>query len=576
MLYFLLTWTALLFTCSTIGLGLLNGLKIALPRSSDRWILSVWLGVILLASLLLGVALIAPLSPVVGLLVAASLIGLSLVNPQVRMELRHLRRSIAPLIHGRTVLLCGAGLLLLAAITSHQVTWVDTGLYHYPVIQWLSQVGVVPGIALLFANFGFNSTWFALAAPLSPGAIGPQVCAVLGGWVLLLALLQIGIIARLIWRNQATFSDWFLGIFTLLLLLCSLIFSNLREIAVSPSPDVPVGFLTGLIPWSMLLIHQTGMQSTSGKTAGTHTAIVPLILAIGAVTLKLIALPLLAISGIFYLSHIIFLKKQRWFYLGIGLSITFLLFAPFLAAQIQTSGCPFFPSARFCLDISSAVSADVSQSVSQLTHDWLSWYRVKQSDISPFSAFFLWLSAKRSNQLLALMAVGSLLAVVFLYRLLRRMNERSASWVIATQVASMGFHAVTTLFFRFALPSLLLIPALLLALYSVSQSHRISQQWHLKDLLSGRGQKIQMAGLALLICCVIIVGDRTGWPLLLPPALQPVRVTLKRVNDFYYFSPENDELCWGTQIPCAFEIKPDVRLREPDRGVAGGFVRQTG
>lgn len=573
MLYFLLVWTVLSFLCSTIGLGLLNGLAIPLARSSDRWILSVWSGVILLATVLLGVALVVPLSPGVGWLVAASLVGLSLIQPQVRTELRHWSRSIRQLSRW-TLLLGGAGILLLAAVTTRQVTWIDTGLYHYALIQWLGQVGVVPGLALIFENLGFNSTWFALAAPFSPNPIGPQVTAVLGGWVLLLAFFQL-IVLQVGGLDRAKFSDWFLGSFTFLLLLCTFASSNLREIAVSPSPDIPVGFLTGLIPWSMLVISQSERPTTSGQRSGISAAIVPLMLAIGAVTFKLIALPLLVISIIFYFSHLLRSKVHLGRNLAIGCGMTLLLFAPFLATQIQTSGCPFFPSDRFCLDIPTAIPTDVSQTVSQLTHNWLSWYRAQQADISPFSAFLLWLQDKRSNQLLVLLAVGSVIAVAFLYRFARRNRVQGVGWVIATQMVCLSFHAATTLFFRFALPSLLLIPALLIALVGMMQFSMLQPRF--RSQFGSLFQRIPVLSLALLSCLMLVIGHQNGWPLLLPSALPPVRVTLKRINDFSYFSPaKNDELCWGTQIPCAFEIKPDVRLRNPDRGVTAGFVRSQG
>jgi hypothetical protein len=34
------------------------------------------------------------------------------------------------------------------------------------------------------------------------------------------------------------------------------------------------------------------------------------------------------------------------------------------------------------------------------------------------------------------------------------------------------------------------------------------------------------------------------------------------------------DMCWAAPLPCAYYIAPEVQLRQPDRGIAGGFIRK--
>lgn len=588
MLYFLVVWTVLLILGSAIGLSGLTHLPDSqFHRPGDRWIAAVWLGTILLAISLLTVALGLPLSPLIGLASAAILFGLAIRSAAVRQELRTWGRSI-----GYWSWLIGAIALLLAIWTTQPVTWIDTGLYHYSLIQWLNQAGIVPGLALIFANFAFNSAWFALTAPFSPSAIGDQVSAMLGGYVLLLAVLQIGVCGRSIQRGQGRLSDWFLVIFSLLMLLFSLIWPPLGEISVSPSPDVPVAFLTGLVPWSILVIadRSTLLRLDRSDTAPADSAIdqinqidqidqpaarmrqstrsldsiLPLILAIGAVTFKLTALPLLFVAGLFYAWQ----NRSRWRIQLIGVAAILLLLAPFFAAQIQTSGCPLFPSNLLCLNIPTAVSPEISNAVVNNTHNVKNWYQWGE-DRSILPAIWQWLTFSRSNQLLVLLPLVSVVAMGLLRRSLRHYWAWGIGWVIAIQLVGMVFHGMTTLLFRFVLPSLLPIPALLIALIAL----QVPKFSRLSVPRLRQPQRWGAVLLALSFGAALVV--RSGNGLFLPPPLQPVEVSLERASNFSFFSPQGEgALCWGTQIPCAFTIKPNVQLRDPDRGLAGGFIRQ--
>jgi len=124
--------------CCLIGTALINVLQADnFERVGDRTIAAVWLGVVILAISLLAMSLVLPLSPPVGALISISLSALSLLSQRTRNEIAALRSRLSP----NTILGFFSLELGVAAITTQQVTWIDTGLYHYGVIQWLSRLG---------------------------------------------------------------------------------------------------------------------------------------------------------------------------------------------------------------------------------------------------------------------------------------------------------------------------------------------------------------------------------------------------------------------------------------------------
>lgn len=582
MLYFVLTWTVLLIVCGVIGVGMLHFLRAnAFQRSGDRLIVAIWLGVILLAVLLLLLSLFVPLSIWTGLLVSAGLCGLALWDRATRLELARLKANFT-----RTpIWLYLIGAVGVAALASQAVTWLDTGLYHYPLIQWLHQIGTVPGLALLFANFGFTSSWFAFAAPLNPPLLDSRASAVTGGFVLLMALIQTGVGLGWALSAQSHFSDWFLGLFSSVTLICLIGSPHLREISISPSPDVPIFVLTGIVVWTILVIVHS-LPSVLPQSSHIDSSLVTLILAIGAVTIKLTALPLLVIGCGFYLVR----NYRSLIRLGDGLAALTLLFGSFLMAQILTSGCPLFPSTTICLALPWSVPAEMKQWVVTLTHDWTNWYATASESVSLPVALLYWFNSNRGNQIMALVALLSLVALGILFKLLRQGQIRGGGWVVATQVVGVGFYLKTSPLLRFALPCLTLIPVLLISSYchtrfcvdlpgqvGMSSSARNWQRsWASKGTSRWTEGRLAALWLPSLLALAVVVSVRISPNfslLVVPPPLQTAPLAQKQVNDITYFAPQNRDVCWATALPCAFEIPPDVHLRDASRGIAAGFVR---
>ena len=556
MLYLATVWLMLAGGCAAVGLALLNMLKASsFAQREERLIAAIWLGLLLFANLLLGLSVALPLSPVVGAIVFFGLGGIALCQPATRIELRQWQPNRLWIVAISSLVTA------IAAITSRQVTWLDTGLYHYSVIQWLSQYGSVPGVALLFANFGFTSAWFAFSAPFDGGLFTARVSAVGNGFVLLLAVVHLLLAARLICQRQGHLSDWFAVAFLSLMVPLILASSLLSDILVSPSPDLAALLLTGIVAWSILVATRDRNLQSGG---------VPLLLAAGAVTFKLIALPLLVVTACFWLVQS--WQNKRMLLLGSAGAIGLLV--PMLASSVITSGCPLYPSTLICLDLPWSPTTLMRSRVAAGTHQWTSWYGTSAAGVQGFFwALWQWFRSSKINHVIALLIGVSAVATVYLLKTMRldglsgalRDRQQGQLWVSTIGVTGIGFLLLTSPLVRFMLAYVLLLPALLIALWG--------QRWGEK-VLPRRWPRatVWLCPLLATIITVTAVRNQTS-RLLLPPPIQQVAVMQKQLNDFRYLSPTTD-LCWATPVPCAFTVTPDVKLRDPKQGIRAGFVRQ--
>ncbi len=564
MLYLIVVWIGLTLACYLAGLALLHGFGADwLQRPSDRAIAALWLGVVALAVSLLAVSLLFPLSPLVGGSVLLVWSGAAWLIPGLRHELRHGWQQL----NKNWMVIFAAISLAAAAIISRPITWVDTGLYHYSVLQWLSRFGTVPGLALLLSNLGFTSSWFAFAAPFNPPVLGARAAAVANGFVLLLLLLQACISLQRCLQPRDRPSDWFLLLFSLLLLPLLLGFRLLFEILVSPSPDLPVTVLTGILAWLVLL----AADAKKGPfNQSIPAAAVPLFFASGIVTIKLVALPLLAVTALFYLAQTRGQGRALWQ----GVVVVTVVLAPMMLASTITSGCPLYPSTRLCLNLPWSPEAASIKITAQKTHGWTSWYGAPPEGANPLLWLIgKWLTDAKVNQVLALVVTS--LAAGWLLSLRRWQTSEFTGWgwVGAISAGGLTFLAGTAPFFRFAIAYVLVATALLLALHG--RHYWLALQSSLRE---SRRHLFRVQFLAWLCCFFaaliwgVYAGQEARARLILPPPLRQVAVVEHRVNDWVYRSPAGD-LCWATEIPCAFDVPDTVRLRSPENGLADGFIR---
>jgi hypothetical protein len=570
MIYLIGVWMGLLVVCQVIGLGGLNWVVGGVSlRSGDRLILSLWLGVITLAVASMFASLFVPLTPLYGAIVVGILLaitGRSVTQPFWQI----LTREQWGL---------GLGAIgLLAAAMSRPVTWHDAGYYHASAIRWFAEYGSVHGIALLFNNLGFTSSWFSLVAPLSGPGVA-QTTVVGNGFAALLLLLQ-GLMAwRRLWRGQGTIADRFIALFATGALGLSLTVSPFSQVMLSPSPDFPVLVLVGTIAWALLVIAPLAVADRA------RLSYLPLILALGAVTMKLTAMPALGVAGLFLLWH--HARSPRSWLLGGGLVA--LMLGPNIVSSLITSGCPLYPSALFCLDVPWAPTAQAAQKVAAGTHDWASWYGTPPAGVHPwFWAVTQVLKGTRDRLVFLAMGLSGLAGLTVLWKARRSFARQPLTgelWVMLLGVTGIGFLLVTSIFIRFLVPYLLLLLALVGAI-GWGQSSRLGRS-AIRPITS-RPLYLGLTTIATAIMLVNLVRSH-GQTALLPPPLPTSAIVQKQTNAIVYSAPKSGDLplydgspyhtdqvdrCWAAPIPCAYQIAPDVQLRDPAKGVAAGFERR--
>ena len=571
MLYFIIVWTFLIIVCWLIGAALLDVLKAdSFERVGDRLIAAVWLGVVVLSISLLATSLVLPLSPLVGAVVTVSICSFSLLSQRTRTEMVALKSLLSPdLIIGFFTLEFGV-----AALTTRQVTFYDTGLYHYGAIQWLSEFGAVPGTALLFTNLGFTSSWFALAAPLNAEIFDSRVSAVTNGFAFLIAVLHFLISLTHGFTNKVKLSDWLVVIFSLIILPTLIVSPQMSLILVSTSPDVPIIFLIQVTAWTVVIVsnHKTSsLYKVKYPTLNAQT--IPLILSAGAVTIKLTALPLLFISGLFYVFGTGFSLRR----LLIGSAMIVLLLSPMFIFGIITSGCPLYPSSLLCFDLPWSPTAQAVKNVAENTHGGGTWYGSPPPGAnSVFWFLWQWFNSATLSKVMALLIVISTFSATYIVRTLTTRRTRGQLWLLALGVSGIIFIMFTAPFFRFGMGYLILLPVLSITIYCQLKFRNILPSLPQKFTFryQFRVRKVILA-LPLFLAAMILVSfvnNGGQFQLLLPPQLPKEELVQKQVNNVTYFSV--NELCWAAKLPCTPQMQENIKLRDPARGIKAGFVRK--
>lgn len=563
MVYFLLTWTGLLAVCWGIGYGALRCLgtlgENQLERLGDRAIISAWLGLTLLATALLAIALFLPLSPLVGFSVTLLLLLLALQAKAVRTELQVMSSRLS------AVSVLGYGLCagVIASFFTRPISWIDTGLYHAGLISWLAEYGVTPGLVLLNSQFGFMSAWFAIAAPFNPLSFEGRASAVMNGFALLLTLLQAVIALNRIIRRYAVTSDWFLLIFSLTL---GGLFSQtklLSVVAVSPSPDIAVALLTAIFAWAILI----------------NLELVPIFLAAGAVSIKLTALPLLAIATGFYLS-----TQFSWRRIAIVSLLTMGLLSPFFATEILVSGCPLYPSTFACSNLPWTLDAFKIEALAAATHGWGTWFGSPPA-VANSTLWLLqsWFNSNASSKLITLLILLSGCSLAHFLLLSRAHLNRALIWLIILGISGTTFTMFKAPLFRLGMGYVLLLPILSSAMFfnywlssNIYQAiiHRFDSVF---KLLLIRKPALSLIGAALV--GAIILGNHAhrtiGYSLWLPPPLPVATLHTAKSNGITYaIVQDRGEKCWATKPPCVDHLPVKVYLRNRTIGIRGGFTRK--
>ena len=518
-------------------------------RRGDWILLSCWVGLVVLEWLALALSLGGPVSsqrffPLVGVVALIALLAARRTLAS-RLKLLLSTKAVTALV----LVLAAAGFVAAGLRPSP-----DTGEYHYPAIHWLAEYGTVKGASHILIRLGFVSSVWALDAPfdqLLPG----EASAVVNGFVLVLIIGQIAIASARLATGTGTFGDRFLWAASLLLLGLG----GAIGFFTTPTPDLSVMSLTIVVAWRMLA-HDEG--------SGAPGDLVPLILASGAFLAKLSGLLLVPAAVLF---AVVGQPPRRW---GAATLLGALLMAPFLIVSTVTSGCLVLPVVASCLPLDWTLPTPSVVNSAREIWEYGRWGGPMPVGVAAWSWLPLWL-ARPLNIVVFWPFALSFVAYLAVYggQLVR--GER---WVLALIVPSMivVFSMAPDLRFNYGL---FITPVALLATrLGPTMLTRLPKRF----VAVWTGPLPTVAVLAATLCVGVTAIDlRHGNPptverLLWPRTVPFVPVTAYDGEGFSYVVPDAGPGCWRAQLPCANRPLQGVELREPDRGIAGGFRRRSG
>ena len=574
-------------------------------RAGDRFILGAWMGIVIVTLTLLAVSLFAPLRPPLTLTVGVALSGLAWAALTRLHDGVPGRRAILEVPTPRWAIAVGIAIIAAgaASLASDPVTLYDSLVYHVGLIRWLREHGVVPGVALVHNRLGHISAWFTLGAVFDGGAVAGRTANVPLGIALVLAATQAAIGGARVAAGRATGADWFLALAS-----AALIWAAVVHNAATPSPNVAANALIVVVAWSMLVVPRAGQPArVSGWRRWLGPRLIPFVLATGACAMKLFALPAAIVAAVFY----VFARaddrgaRNAATRAAVCVALGGVLLAPFIAANLVASGCPLFPAPIGCLTTSWSVGATRAADYTDYIRDVARWEsRRSMAGASDLPWVGPWIA---SHPLLTtLAALAPLLASVLLLRGPRRDGVRSALLLAVAGIAFAAWQAPAP---RFLYAFVIVVTALALAFPMASVSagvlrppadaaatRRATAGFLATAVVAGLGyavasQKLNVRS-AITSAAALLPSARAE--LIVPAAAQPpARLYQWRVNDLDILTPvprpmadtlgyrsEIDgnvgfEKCSTAPLPCTpYLPTPDVRLRTPARGIAGGFVRR--
>lgn len=555
----------------------ISGMQACLTRIEDRIFVAIWLGIVVLANILLLASLLGPLT----LYVAAPVVLVSLSPPL----LRRTRSVIAGFAIDRKTAGVQLAIALAAALFLAFSTdaFYDTGLYHHQMVNWLSEYGSVPGLALIHNRFGFTSSWFALIAPLQTGVLKDRLITGMNSFVFVLMVLQATALLRRVIERSAGIDDWFF-IFAFAL-LSHYFFSDL---IYSLSPDLPAAYLVLVVTWLIVIISIDGHPAKNYSATGP--GLVVLVLASGAISIKLSLLPLFAVAIFCY----IFAQGYSWRKVCIAAAIAAPFIAILMCVSTITSGCPLYPAPYFCTGLPWSLGSENARTMSSVILEFAKWFGPAPPDATSYN--WIWRDPPNSNvfndkTLMKWLLMANLLCAPWLFLGRERVGKRVLLYASLVAYTGIIFTLVEAPNLRFGLSYFLIVPALtcvsmLRGMPGHNRGYTICRQ--------KRGVMLLLAGVLFAAMpvfstyknlfwrgyqadtvLVILLQFADRWELWPAHPILPRELVSARANNLeYLYAP--DSLCWGARLPCAAEkLGNDVWLRDAVAGYGKGFIRKS-
>ncbi len=636
MILLCLNWLFLFAICYLFGVFLVNFLGIKIHfLGVIKFVIATWVGLLFLSAILLLVALMLPIDGVVFLSLSFFIISISFILPSARKNILDDIRSISyKTFFWAPLLLLAVSYLALDQEFIHY----DTGLYHFQATEWLSTYGTVPGLALLHNRFGFTTSWFALAAPFETGLLITRSVSVTGGFVTLIAITHFILSLNNIMKSEASahhggsdvlirlgnsnMPDYF---FIASIFICLPFVKHRLHFANSSAPDNPVLFLILEVVYLILMIsniHLDGVEVPkvdfypTNDTANpsqadlSRLALLVVILAAGAVSIKLSAAPLLFIAIIYYCfySRDISLKN-----LVTVFSISAVFLVPFILSSLITSGCPLYPSSFLCTSLPWSVGAEEAKANSALIASWARWVGPEPENSDAKFWFIHWLVTEKDAAFLLITSTLAILIIPFVKSKVKILGEK---YVLAISVIGIILMIYKAPQLRFGLGYLAVPPALLVGGIVMDFNRSLGLFLLMFYLFLFRLFMPEPVATSTLIWFSVFIGCyfistfirpfrakskihvvhfivvstflflvellphfiHYGFPdvesILLPPSLRIPPLTEQTARNFTYYQPAEGDQCFSSPLPCTpYLTHQDVGLYRENLGLGGGFRR---
>lgn len=441
----------------------------------------------------------------------------------------------------------------------------DVGLYHAQAIRWLEEHGTVAGLGNLHSRLAFNSSWHLPTALFSLSFLGPQPFRALNAFLFLIGLIlfiQCG--ARLL-RGSRSLGD-LVGV---CLFFPALFFY--RDHLSHSANDMPVALLV----WIVVLLFLQQAERDGDHDLKLQSALIVLI-SVYAVTIKLAALPILALPAWILLRA--WLTGRRKPAVILALSALALLL-PWLARGFWLSGYLVYPLTSLpTLSVDWQMPAPQAEAESREIQAWARLPRRPTEEVLGLTLAEwvpVWWArlAEVPRAMLAAIGLASLAylatAVLLPGRATRLIRERPAP-IIAALVGylGVGFWFLTAPDVRFGLGFIVI---LLLLLYA--------PPLHLLSVVLSRPPTLSrlvpaLIGLGLIAYQLALMPQSLTRSVLtrrlwLPPDYPSVQTRSMELRNLSVTVPTSGNQCWNAPLPCT--PQPNALLELRGRGLSDGF-----
>jgi hypothetical protein len=499
--------------------------RLLIPRNSrgecaDSEFARIYVGLMIVPTILLAAALFTNLTPLVGVIVA--LPGIIIYwRDRDSNKLRYYY-AVLPFIA--------------LFISMREINFYDTALYHQQAVKWLAEHGLVRGVALVNFRFGFVSSWFALAAPLNHGITAGRV-GIIGGLPFALAVVSGLRIVRGFFNRRPAATTW-----AVLGLLLSVI-AVAWHVDASLSPDMMV--------WLLPLVIVT-ILADANATEADRLGRATLVSAMACLMKSTVAPVFVYCFALLAWRFVRVAQDRRKLAAFATLALGALVLL--IGANLIASGCALFPSPLACTSLDWSVGADAARSV--------------QAEVEQFAR------ASRHNQIFPLTAAAAL-ASALLGATVRTSYARN---ILGITFVGIAFTLIVAPVPRYGLGYFLLPDA---ALIAAALERMIAAPKRRAYEVSGwMKASAFLTATAAIAAAIFAATARDRVALLYPRRIaaangDPIHIVNRAVDkrgalavhaeqrgEMAIWVPASSDQCWDAPLPCTPNLtRGDLRLR---------------